>query len=76
MQFVLIKTMAYCIIHIALAEMTAPGSFGELQVVLINSINCNAANIAGNSFIKKHKCNIATSLNFAPKLALQYVFRF
>lgn len=40
--------MAYCIIHIALAEMTAPGSFGELQAILINSIICNAANVAGN----------------------------
>lgn len=47
MQFVLIKVMAYCIIHIVLAEMTAPGSFGESQAVLINSINCNAANVAG-----------------------------
>lgn len=40
--------MGYCIIHIALAEMTAPGTFGELQAILINSINCNAANVAGN----------------------------
>lgn len=47
MQFVLIKVMAYCIIHIVLAEMTAPGSFGESQAALINSINCNAANVAG-----------------------------
>lgn len=72
MQFVLIKVMVYCIIHIVLAEMTIPDSFGESQAVLINSINCNAANVAGKkSFIKKHKCNIATSHKFTPKLILQ-----
>lgn len=74
MQFVLIKVMAYCIIHIVLAEMTAPGSFGESQAVLINSINCNAAKCCRKkSFIKKHKCNIPTSHKFTPKLILQNV---
>lgn len=46
MQFVLIKAMGYCIIHLAPAKMTTLGNLGELQVVLINSINYNAANVA------------------------------
>lgn len=48
MQFVLIKAMDYCIIHRAPAQRTTRGNFGLLQVVLINSINCNAANVVGN----------------------------
>ena len=68
MQFVLIKAIGYCIIHGAPAKMTTRGSLGELQVVLINSIKYNAANVAGKpreslrrgkGSVRKHKCNIS-----------------